>query len=168
MGISKPIENTILYLNTSTNCIKVNDVTKNYEYTWAISPIILNEYSICKVFSIAHDASQTAGGAPDESVKHGENIITLRLKDVMINPELYRSTDNSGYPILHAMPFDSESQYYDPSLGGLFLTPQTINRITIIPSDDASKPYNGVNKDITFIIGLVFQQYDRKYSLTEN
>ena len=160
MGISKPIENTILYLNTETNCIKNTSGSRNYEYTWAISPIILNEYSICKVFSIAHDASVVGD--------HEDNIITFRLKDVMINPELYRSTDNSGYPIIHAMPWDTESQYYDPSLGGLFLVPQTINRISIVVSDSVSNANNGINSSITFVIGLVFQPYDRKYSLTEN
>ena len=160
MGISKPIENTILYLNTETNCIKNTSGSRNYEYTWAISPIILNEYSICKVFSIAHDASLVAD--------HADNIITFRLKDIMINPELYRSTDNSGYPIIHAMPWDTESQYYDPSLGGLFLVPQTINRISIVVSDSVSDANNGINSSITFVIGLVFQPYDRKYSLTEN
>lgn len=160
MGISKPIENTILYLNTETNCIKNTSGSRNYEYTWAISPIILNEYSICKVFSIAHDASVVGD--------HADNIITFRLKDVMINPELYRSTDNSGYPIIHAMPWDTESQYYDPSLGGLFLVPQTINRISIVVSDSVSNANNGINSSITFVIGLVFQPYDRKYSLTEN
>lgn len=160
MGVSKPIENTILYLNTETNCIKNTSGGRNYEYTWAISPIILNEYSICKVFSIAHDASVVGD--------HADNIITFRLKDVMINPELYRSTDNSAYPIIHAMPWDTESQYYDPSLGGLFLVPQTINRISIVVSDSVSNANNGINSSITFVIGLVFQPYDRKYSLTEN
>ena len=86
----------------------------------------------------------------------------------MINPELYRSTDNSGYPIIHAMPWDTESQYYDPSLGGLFLVPQTINRISIVVSDSVSNANNCINSSITFVIGLVFQPYDRKYSLTEN
>jgi hypothetical protein len=120
----------------------------------------MNEFSICKVISIAHDASATTD--------HADNIITIRLKDIMINPELYRSTDNSGYPILHAMPWDTESQYYDPSLGGLFLVPQTINRISVIISDSVTNAHNGVSDSIKFVIGLVFQPYDRKYSLTEN
>jgi hypothetical protein len=160
MGVSKPLENVILYLNTETNCIKSSGNSKNYEFTWCISPIILNEFSICKVISIAHDAAATTD--------HGDNIITIRLKDIMYNPELYRSTDNSGYPIIHSMPWDTESQYYDPSLGGLYLVPQTINRLSVVISDSVTNAQNGVPDTIKFVIGLVFQQYDRKFSLTEN
>jgi hypothetical protein len=160
MGVSKPLENIILYLNTATNCVINNSGGKNYEFSWHISPIILNEYSVVKVFSIAHDAVNASD--------HGDNIITIRLKDIMINPELYRSTDNSGYPILHSMPFETESQYYDPSIGGLYLTPQTINRLSLVISDSTTNANAGVSENIKFVIGLVFQQYDRKYSFTEN
>lgn len=160
MGVSKPLEDVILYLNTETNCTKTTISGKNYEFSWNISPILLNEYSVCKPFSIAHDATAITD--------HSDNILTFRLKDIIINPELYRSTDNSGYPIIHAMPFDTESQYYDSSLGGLYLVPQTINRISLIVSDSTTNAQNGVSSSIQFVIGLVFQQYDRKYSLTEN
>lgn len=161
MGISKPLENTILYLNTETNCVKNNIDGRNYDFSWTISPIILSEYSICKVFSIAHDAANAA-------LDHADNIITIRLKDVMINDELYRSTDNSAYPIIHAMPWDTEAQYYDPSLGGLFLVPQTVNRISLVISDSTTNAMNGVPDTIQFIVGLVFQPYDRNFSLSEN
>ena len=160
MKVSKPLENIVLYLNTETNCTKNTVSSKNYEFTWNISPIVLNEYSVCKVISIAHDATAT--------IDHSDNIITFRLKDVIYNPELYRSTDNSAYPIIHAMPWDTESQYYDPSLGGLYLTPQTINRISIVPSDSTTNANGGVSSSVQFIIGIVFQPYDRKYSDVEN
>jgi hypothetical protein len=160
-NISKPLENIILYLNSETNCVKNTSGSRNYEFTWQISPIILSEYSICKVISVAHDAVT-------HSTDHADNIITFRLKDIIYNPENYRSTDNSGYPIIHSMPFDSESQYYNADLGGLYLVPQTINRISIIPTDSTTNANNGVNSNIQFIIGLVFQQYDRKFSDIEN
>lgn len=160
MKISKPLENVVLYLNTETNCVKTTNGSKNSEFTWNISPIVLNEYSICKVISIAHDATV--------ATEHSDNILTFRLKDIVYNPELYRSTDNSAYPILHAMPFDTESQYYDPSLGGVSLIPQTINRISIVASDSTTIPQGGVSANIQFIIGVVFQQYDRRYSDIEN
>ena len=133
---------------------------KNLEFTWNISPIVLNEHSICKVISIAHDATN--------NTDHADNIITFRLKDVVYNPELYRSTDNSAFPILHSMPWETESQYYDPSLGGLYLTPQTINRISIVASDSTTNANNGISANIQLIFGLVFQQYDRKYSDVES
>ena len=160
MKLSKPLENIVLYLNTETNCIKNTISGKNYEYTWAISPIVLNEYSICKVISIAHDANA--------DTDHSDNILTFRLKDIVYNPELYRSTDNSAYPILHAMPWMTESQYYDPSLGGVSLIPQTINRISIVPSDSTTNAQGGISENIKLIIGVVFQQYDRTFSNVEN
>lgn len=162
MKLLKPLENVILYLNSETNCVKNNANGRNYEFTWNnISPISLNEYSVIKVISIAHDASI-------HSADHSDNIITFRLKDIIYNPELYRSTDNSGYPIIHAMPFDGESPYNDLSLGGLYLTPQTINRISINVSDNMSNPNNGINQNIQFLIGLVIQPYDRVMSSIEN
>ena len=160
MGVSKPVENVILYLNTEVNCSRTSNLARFYEFSWQISPIILNEFSVCKVISIAHDAANASD--------HGDNIITIRLKDVLYNQELYRSADNSGYPILHAMPFDTEAQYYDASLGGLYLVPQTINKLSMIISDSVTVPQNGISENIKFVIGLVFQQYDRRFSLTEN
>lgn len=161
MKISKPLENIILYLNTETNCIKTTADLKNYEFTWAISPIVLNEYSILKVFSVAHDANV-------HNTDHADNIITFRLKDVIYNPELYRSTDNSGYPIIFSMPFDTESQYFNADLGGLYLVPQTLNRISIVVSDSTTIGHNGISQDIQFVIGICIQQYNRKFSDTEN
>lgn len=159
-NISKPLENIVLYLNSETNCDKQTRNDRNYEYTWSISPIILSEYSVCKVVSVAHDASADSD--------HADNIITFRVKDIIHNPENYRSTDNSGYPIIFSMPFMTESQYYNADLGGLYLVPQTVNRITIIPTDSTTNAYNGVNANLQFVIGLVFQQYDRKFSDVEN
>lgn len=161
MKYNKPLENVILYLNTETNCTKNNANSRNYEFSWNISPIVLSEYSIAKVFSVAHDAGT-------HSTDHADNIITFRLKDVIYNQELYRSTDNSGFPIIFSMPFDTESQYFNADLGGLYLTPQTINRISIVASDSTTNANNGVSQNIQFVIGIVFQQYDRKYSDIEN
>lgn len=173
MKILKPLEPVILYLNTETNCTKKDNATvdaqgnpvaatRNLEFSWNnISPIFLNEYTIVKVFSVAHDANV-------HSTDHSDNIITIRLKDVIYNPELYRSTDNSGYPIIHAMPFDSESTYNDLSMGGLYVVPQTINRISLIISDSMTNPHNGVLLSMKFIIGLVFIPYDRVMSAIED
>jgi len=162
MKLLKPLENIVLYLNSETNCTKTSDTTRNYEFSWNnIMPISLQEYSICKIVSIAHDANV-------HSTDHGDNIITFRLKDVIYNTELYRSTDNSGYPILHAMPFDTETPYNDLSLGGLYLTPQTINRISIVVSDSMTNANNGISANVKFLIGLVFIPYDRVLSAVEN
>ena len=60
MVVSKPLENIVLYLNTEQNCVKRNANGRNYEFTWNISPIILSEYSVLKVGSVAHDASAIA------------------------------------------------------------------------------------------------------------
>lgn len=163
MKVSKPLENVVLYLNTETNCVKTQNSagTKNVEYTWTISPLVLNEYSILKVFSVAHDATT-------HNTDHADNIITFRLKDVIYNPELYRSTDSSGYPIIFSMPFDTESQYFNADLGGLYLIPQTLNRISIVASDSTTVGNNGVSTNIQFVLGICIQQYDRKYSEVEN
>ena len=158
MKVSKPIENIVLYLNTETNCVKTAVDGKNTEFTWQISPIVLSEYSIIKLCSLAHT----------NTVNHGDNIMTFRLKDIIYNPELYRSTDNCGYPIIWSMPFITESAFFDCNLGGLYLTPQTINRISIIVSDDVVNANAGLNSDIKLVIGLCIQEYDRRYSDVEN
>ena len=158
MKVSKPIENIVLYLNTETNCVKTAVAGKNTEFTWQISPIVLSEYSIIKLCSLAHT----------NTANHGDNIMTFRLKDIIYNPELYRSTDNCGYPIIWSMPFITESAFFDCNLGGLYLTPQTINRISIIVSDDVVDANAGLNSDIKLVIGLCIQEYDRRYSDVEN
>ena len=158
MKVSKPIENIVLYLNTETNCVKTTVAGKNTEFTWQISPIVLSEYSIIKLCSLAHV----------NSVVHGDNIMTYRLKDVIYNPELYRSTDNCGYPIIWSMPFHSESAFFDCDLGGLYLVPQTINRISIVVSDDTVNANAGIIPEIKLNIGLCIQEYDRRYSDVEN
>lgn len=174
MKLLKPLENIVLYLNSETNCTKVDNTVRNtngdittpatriYEFSWNnIMPISLNEYTALKVISIAHDTTT-------HNTDHGDNIVTFRLKDVIYNTDLYRSTDNSAYPILHSMPFDTENPYNSLSLGGLYLTPQTINRISIVVSDSMTNANNGISANMKFIIGLVFIPYDRVLSAVEN
>jgi hypothetical protein len=164
------MENVMMYLNTEKGCVKRlknilnNDGeiigTAHFEYTWDISPIVLNEYSILKLASIAHTASNHGND-------HSEKVIQFRIKDVMYNPELYRGSDY-GPPILFAQVFGSETSYWDGSMAGLYLQPQTINRITMIVSDNINDPYAGVDIDLKFMIGLVISPYDRSFSATEN
>jgi len=162
---TKPIENVMLYLNTKVNCSKTtlyrNAKTHKVTCTWNISPIVLNEYSIMKTKTVAHQA--TGGHSSD----HGDSLITIRINDIQYNPELYRSTDNS-LPIVFCGSFNAEPNYTDASIGGIYLPPQTINRVTLIFTDLIDDSYAGVDDDLDWVIGLCFIPYDRSFSLTEN
>lgn len=182
--ISKPIESYNLTLNTEQNCttrydnatvsteyvvynaggaitdsyaIKKAAATTAYEYSWSISPIILSEYSVLKVKCITHQ-----NGA------HGDKIIQFRLKDVMFNPELYRTTDKSAYPLIWANAWRNNAPSFWTGDVSVHLLPQTINRISLIVSDSTSNSFNGIDKGLEFIIQLSIELYDRKYSDVEN
>lgn len=158
----KPLEPYTIYLNTEQNCQKytVNSLTKTF--TWNVSPIVLNEYSVLRLMSIAHDASNHAS-------HHGDNILSFRLKGVVYNPELYRNSDNSPYPIIFASSWtDNEFQYWNSSIGGVRLPPQTINTITLVASSSLSDAEGGIDSDLSFMIGLTIEPYDVKYSDYEN
>jgi hypothetical protein len=163
-NISKPLENITLYLNSAVStCIKRTNAAgnKNIEMTFPISPLTLSEYSVLKIMSIAH-ASTNHGS------HHGNNVLQFRLSNnISYNPELYRSNDNSP-PILFAMNYTDNEPAFWSNIDGLYLQPQTINNITLILSDNLTNAYGGIDKDLNFIIGLVFQVYDRKYSDVEN
>lgn len=161
-NISKPIENVVLYLNTEVNCTKKVFNSKNVEFSFNISPIVLNEYCVMKLISIAHDSINHGNS-------HSDNIIQFRLNNnVQYNTELYRSNDN-GLPILFAMNWvDNEPAFWNSDLGGIHLIPQTINNITLVCSDSLSSTINGVDTSLMFLIGIVFQPYERQYSAIEN
>jgi hypothetical protein len=163
-NISKPLENITLYLNSAVStCIKRTNGagTKNIEMTFPISPLTLSEYSVLKIMSIAHASTNHAS-------HHGNNVLQFRLSNnISYNPELYRSNDNSP-PILFAMNYTDNEPAFWSNIDGLYLQPQTINNITLILSDDLTNAYAGIDDDLNFIIGLVFQVYDRKYSDVEN
>lgn len=159
---TKPIENIVLYLNTEVNCNKrTNGSTITYEYSWNISPIVLSEYSVMKLMSIAHTS-------PNHGQDHGSKIIQFRVGGLQYNPELYRSSDN-GLPIIFASSWaDNEPPYWNSSLGGLYLIPQTINRIVFQVSDTLTDPSAGADIDLQWVIGLCIIPYDRSFSTTEN
>ncbi len=175
MKYSKPLEPYVIYLNTEQNClIKYDNGVRNtevsadntvktnatsvYEYTWEISPIVLTEYATIKLISIAHDTDT-------HSSEHGDKVIQFRLKDILYNPELYRGTDRSNYPVLFACAWtDNEMGYWDGNVGGISIVPQTIRRITMVVSGDLTNNFAGVDKKLQFIIGLNIQPYDRLIS----
>ena len=103
------------------------------------------------------------------SAKHGGKILTFRLKDVLYNPELFRTNDNSPYPVVFAGSYtDNEPAYYNYQSCGIGLLPQTINTISMILTDDISNAYSGIDADLKFFIGLSIEPYDRTYSDYEN
>lgn len=182
--ISKPIESYNLTLNTEQNCtirydnatVSTEYVVRNeagvitdsfaiikagattaYEYSWNISPLILSEYSVLKVKSVCH-----------QNGNHGDKIIQFRLKDVMFNPELYRSTDKSGNPLIWANAWRNNAPAFWTGDVAIHLLPQTINRISLVLSDNTGNSFNGIDKGLEFIIQLSIEQYDRKYSDVEN
>lgn len=161
-NISKPIENVVLYLNTEVNCTKRVINSKNVEFSFNLSPIVLNEYCVMKLISIAHDST-------NHGTNHGDNIIQFRLGNtIQYNPDLYRSNDNT-LPILFAMNWvDNEPAYWDGQLAGVHINPQTINNITLICSDSLTNSYGGIDASLQFMIGIVFIPYDRQYSEVEN
>ena len=163
-NVSKPIENITLYLNSAVStCIKKTNTagTKNVEMTFNISPITINEYSVLKIMSIAHATANHAS-------HHGNSVLSFRLSNsIQYNPDLYRSNDNSP-PILFAMNYTDNEPAYWSNIEGIYITPQTINSITLILSDDLTNAYGGIDTGLNFIIGLVFQLYDRQYSAIEN
>lgn len=190
MKSTKAIENITLYLNTEVNCtfrfdngvyttdyvkydaatppnitdsfdIKRTNATKVYEYTFYISPIVISEYSIMKLVSIAHTSS-------NHGTDHGIKIITFRVNGLQYNPELYRGNDNGAPVIFSSSWTDNEPQYWNSTLGGLYLNPQTINRIVLQVSDDLTNPNAGIDPDLKWVLGLCIIPYDRRFSDTEN
>jgi hypothetical protein len=157
----KPLEPYTIYLNTEQNCIKntVGAMTKSF--TWNVSPIVLNEYSVLRLASIAHDASSHGN--------HDDNILSFRIKGVIYNPELYRNSDNSPYPIIFSSSWhNNEFQYWNSSIGGIRMPPQTINNITLIASESLADAEGGVNSALSFMIGITIEPYDVRYSDYEN
>lgn len=163
MKSTKPIENTVLYLNTEVNCSKRTNSgnTIVYEYSFNISPIVLNEYSVMKLISIAHSSS-------NHGTDHASKIIQFRVGGILYNPELYRSNDN-GLPLIFSSSWtDNEPTYWNSNLGGLYLVPQTINRIVFVVSDDLTDANAGIDADLKWVLGLCIIPYDRSFSATEN
>lgn len=164
MKYRKPLENYVVYLNTEQNCVKRYNSgnTKTIEYTWDISPIVLSEYAVVKLISIAHDVASGGTG-------HGDNPLVFHIKDLQFNPELYRSSEDCPYPIIFGCAWrNNETSYWNGENGGVFVIPQTIRRISMIVSDDLLNSYAGISKDLQFIIGLSVQQYERRWSDVEN
>jgi hypothetical protein len=163
MKYSRALENVVVALNTEQNCIKRENTagTKNVEYTWTNLGIDLFEYSVMKLVSIAHDCTTHA-------TDHGDNIIQFRLKNVYYNPSLYKTSEKSSYPLIFASSYDSENQYNFSDLGGIYLVPQYINTISFVVSDSMTDCEAGLSKNMQFIIMLVIQPYDKKYSALEN
>lgn len=160
MKFYKPMENYILWLSTEQNCTKRNssDGAKTLEYSWDISPIILNEYASLKLFSIHHQTGT-----------HGDNIHTVHLKDILYNPELYRTSENTGYPILSSSKWkQNETNYYSMEDSRIYIVPQTIRKINLVISNSITDPAAGCNSDMTFMIGICIEPYDRKLSDYEN
>lgn len=163
MKSSKAVENVVLYLNTEVNCSKRTNTgnTIVYEYSFNISPIVLNEYSVMKLISIAHSSA-------NHGSDHSNKIIQFRVGGLQYNPELYRSNDN-GLPLIFSSSWtDNEPTYWNSSIGGLYLIPQTINRIVFQVSDDLIDSSAGIDYDLKWVLGLCIMPYDRSFSLMEN
>lgn len=161
MKYYKPLENYTIWLNTEQNCIRRNDSAdlKTLEFTWNISPIILNEFATIKMIAFVHAAGT-----------HSDLPIVVHMKNLQYNPELYRSSVNSPYPILGLAKWkqNEESCYYNFQDNKIYIQPQTIQQIVLVLSDTIEDSFAGINKDLTMIIGLVIEPYDRMISDYEN
>ena len=82
---------------------------------------------------------------------HGDNIITFKIKDILINNNSYFCNDGS-YPTIMTTTFNSANNV---NLGNeLLLLKQALNRVTIIATDDLTNTSAGINTALKFIIGL--------------
>jgi hypothetical protein len=163
MIYSRALENIVVALNTEIGCVRTNNTadSKTINFTWNNLNIHLGEHAVMKLVSIAHDAGTHA-------TEHGDSILQFRLGGgVRYNPALFVSSDK-GAPLIFASSFDAENQYNFSDIGGIYLEPQTINNITLSASDSLSDIAAGINKGLQFLIMLVIQPYDKKYSAIEN
>lgn len=130
-----------IYLNTEVNCLKItNSSGKNSEFVFELPALLINANSKLTTFAFCHQGSG-----------HGDNIITFKIKDVLINNNSYYCNDGS-YPSILTCTFNSVNNV---NLGNeLLLLKQALNRITIIVSDDLTNNNAGINTALKFIIGL--------------
>jgi hypothetical protein len=130
-----------IYLNTEVNCLKItNSAGKNTEFVFEIPALMVNANSKLTTFAISH-----------QGTGHGDNIITFKIKDILINNNSYYCNDGS-YPTIMTTTFNSVNNV---NLGNeLLLLKQAINRITIIATDDLTNTTAGINTALKFIIGL--------------
>lgn len=161
MKYYKPLESYTIWLNSEQNCTRRNNSgdTKTMEFIWDISPIILNEYATIKMIAFVHAAGT-----------HSDLPIVVHMKNILYNPELYRSSVNSPHPILGLAKWkqNEESCYYNFQDNKIYIQPQTIRQINLILSDTIADSFAGINKDLTIMIGLVIEPYDRMISDNEN
>lgn len=129
-----------IYLNSEVNCLKVVNGSKNNEFIFEIPALLVNDKSKLSVMSLAH-----------QGTGHGDNIITFKIKDLLINNNSYFCNDGS-YPTIMTATFNSNNNFY---IGNkLLLLKQVVNRITLIVSDDLTNTTSGINTALKFIIGL--------------
>ena len=129
-----------IYLNSEVNCLKVVNGSKNNEFIFEIPALLVNDKSKLTVISLAH-----------QGTGHGDNIITFKIKDLLINNNSYFCNDGS-YPTIMTATFNSNNNFYTGN--ELLLLKQAVNRITLIVSDDLTNTTSGINTALKFIIGL--------------
>ena len=137
--MSKAIYN--IYLNSEVNCLKItNSAGKNTEFVFEIPALMINGNSKLTTFAMCH-----------QGTGHGDNIITFKIKDILINNNSYFCNDGS-YPTIMTATFNSVNNV---NLGNeLLLLKQALNRVTIIATDDLTNTSAGINTALKFIIGL--------------
>ena len=151
----KIIDDKILYLNTEVNCTKVAAGSKNVEFIW--KPITIDEFAKLKVFT----CQQGAG-------TRGSSVLSFRLKNVLFNQSTYYSIENSQFPLIFAGSFNTDTTFWDTTLSGISIIPQTLNTISIVVSDVLTNQSAGIDNTISFLIGIHIQQYDLKLSQINN
>ena len=153
----KIIDDKILYLNTEVNCTKVAAGSKNVEFIWKIPSITIDEFAKLKVFT----CQQGAG-------TRGSSVLSFRLKNVLFNQSTYYSIENSQFPLIFAGSFNTDTTFWDTTLSGISIIPQTLNTISIVVSDVLTNQSAGIDNTISFLIGIHIQQYDLKLSQINN
>lgn len=141
----------ILYLNTEANCSKLesSDTTKNLEFTWNVPSIKIDDLAHLSVVSIHFD------GTGDNN-----HPLTFRIKDIQFNSRSYYSSDNISSPIIFAG--NTVAGFLNKDDIAITLTPQIINSITIMATDDLSNPFSGIATTLQFIICLSIDEFDVK------
>lgn len=139
-----------LYLNSEVNCNKYAVGSKNLQFNWDISPIIINENAKLKVFLLQY-----------QGVGSNNNVITFKLRDVLYNNSVYYSSDGS-YPTIFAglMNQTTQTNVYFTGGGTLDLIPQAINTITIITTDSLTDITSGIDNTLKFVIGITIEDFD--------
>jgi hypothetical protein len=147
MVYKKIKQKKIYYLNSNDAIISKgtgNTGNNNLEYSCDIPELCLNDWGEVQIGSLASNgASSTA-------------IYTVRVKNISCK-DVWEA--KGSYPVLCSLLWNNYNSMFRDDFG-ITLSPQNINNITLLISDDTTNQNNGITNTVKFVICLVITEFE--------